>query len=138
MEWGGEHAVIVFNHGTPRQRLMGWLLRDSQIPTQITDTLEQTLALVAMRAFPVLVLNSTEPAEGLAEVVRRVRAADPDIRIIVLHDGRHHPDDPDIPADICIHDVHDPDRLVETVRAALADDIPADEEPHAAAEEVSG
>ena len=135
MEWGGEHGVIVFNHGTPRQRLMGWLLRDSQIPTEITDTLEQTLTLARTRTYPVLVVNSTSRHAELAAIVEAVRETDPEMRIIVLHDGRHDEGD-EIPADICIHDVSDPDRLVETVRAALADGVPGEEEPHAAAEEL--
>ena len=135
VELGEERAVIVFSLGAPRQRLLGWFLKDSGIPVEVTDTREQTLLLVRTLRYPVLVINSTAPHSEIAAAVDEFRTVDAGMRIVVLHAGRHNPDDPEIPADICIHDVSDPDRLVETVRAALADDIPATE-PHEAAEEV--
>lgn len=134
--WDDAAAVVVFSLGAPRQRLMGWFLRDSGIGVELTDTLEETLDLIRERPFPVLVVNTTVVHSKIAAAVEQLRAAAPDMRVIVLHAGRHNPDDPEIPADICIHDVSDPDRLVETVRAALADDLPAEEEPHKAAEEL--
>jgi hypothetical protein len=137
VELGEERAVIVFSLGAPRQRLMGWFLRDSGIPVELTDTLEQTLGLAQTRLYPVLVVNTTAPHAEIASAVAELRGADPVMRIVVLHGGRHAESDVDIPADICIHDVSDPDRLVEVVRAALADDVPA-AEPHEAAEEVAG
>jgi hypothetical protein len=136
VELGEERAVIVFSLGAPRQRLMGWFLRDSGIPVELTDTLEQTLTLAETGLYPVLVVNTTAPLDDIAAAVTELRAAGPEMRIVVLHGGRHHESDAEIPADICIHDVNDPDRLVEVVRAALADDIPEDE-PHEAAEEVA-
>jgi len=135
MEWGGERAVIVFSMGAPRQRLMGWFLRDSGIPVELTDSREQTLALVASGLYPLLIINTTAEPSRIASVVCEMRAADARMRIIVLHEGCHREDEADIPADICIHDVSDPDRLVEAVRAALRDEVP-DEEPHLAAEEL--
>jgi hypothetical protein len=137
VELSEERAVIVFSLGAPRQRLMGWFLRDSGIPVELTDTLEQTLGLARTRLYPVLVVNTTAPHDEIASAVTALRDMDPVMRIVVLHGGRHSESDVEIPADICIHDVSDPDRLVEVVRAALANDLPEEEEPHEAAEEVA-
>lgn len=136
MEWADDRGVIVFNYGEPCQRLMGWLLRDSQIPAEITDHLEQTLTLARTGSFPVLVLNSTAPARELAEIVREVRQA-AELRIIVLHGGPHDDGEDEVLADVCIHDISDPDALVEIVRTALKRDLPV-EEPHHAADQLLG
>jgi hypothetical protein len=135
MEWGEERAVVVFSLGAPRQRLMGWFLRDCGIGVELADTLDQALELAAMPSIRVAVVNSTSPLEEIAAAVAAIRDARPDLRILVLHGGSHHEGEIDIPADLCIHDVGDPDHLVEVVKAALNDDVPAGE-PHEAAEEL--
>ena len=139
VELGDARAVIVFSLGAPRQRLMGWFLRDSGIPVELTDTLEQTLELVRTGGYPALVVNTTAQNAEIAAAVAAVRDVNAELRIVVLHGGRHSETDVEIPADLCIHDVSDPDRLVEVVRAAIDDDVPDDmEEPHEAAEAVAG
>jgi hypothetical protein len=114
---------------------MAWFLIDSGIPACVVHAPEDAIAVVQAGA-RVVVVNSTSPVAEIADAVKTVRVGAPNCRIIVLHGGRHREDDPDIPADACIHDVSDPDALVETVRQALADDLP-DGEPHAVAEDVA-
>lgn len=128
--------VIVFDYQEPRQKLMAWFLSDSGISCQRVDTLDDALA--ALEAKPrVLIVNSTADNVELADIVKTVRTvASEHLRVLVLHDGGHREDEMPIPADLCMHDVRDVDKLLEVVRAALADDVPA-EEPHKAAEEVA-
>jgi DNA-binding response OmpR family regulator len=128
--------VIVFDHGAPRQKLMSWFLADSGVPNTHVTTLPE--AQEALRTRPrVLILNSTAPNEEIAALVAQIRAAEGGaLRIIVLHDGRHREEEALIDADICLHDVHDVEALLNVVNAALVDDIP-DEEPHAAGEALA-
>ncbi|HXK34731.1 MAG TPA: hypothetical protein VNM91_12055 [Dehalococcoidia bacterium] len=129
--------VVVFDFQEPRQKLMAWFLADSGIPCERVETLDDALDALSARP-PLLIVNSTADPEEITEVVKTVRmAADWDLRILVLHDGRHREDETPIPADLCLHDVRDVDTLLEVVRAALADDVPA-AEPHEAAAEVAG
>jgi DNA-binding NarL/FixJ family response regulator len=114
---------------------MAWFLIDSGIPACVVHAAEDVLSL-AQSGVRVVIINSTSPVAEVADVVKTVRVGAPNCRIIVLHGGRHREDDPEIPADACIHDVSDPDALVETVRQALADDLP-EGEPHEVAEEVA-
>jgi DNA-binding response OmpR family regulator len=131
----GQTQVAVFQYREPRQKLMAWFLIDSGIPACVVRTSEEAVALLTAGGIRVLVVNTTAPVADVAEIVKTMRVTNDAVRIIVLHRSKHREGDPEIPADACIHDVNDPDALVETVRAALADDIP-DIEPHEAAEEV--
>jgi hypothetical protein len=114
---------------------MAWFLIDSGIPACVVRTSEEAVATLTAGGIRVLIVNTTAPVAEVAEIVKMMRITDDRVRIIVLHGGKHHEGDPEIPADACIHDVNDPDALVETTRAALADEIP-DIEPHEAAEKV--
>lgn len=131
-------SIVVFDFQEPRQKLMSWFLTDSGIPNLHVATLDD--AREALRSRPrVLVVNSMAEPEAIAAVVREVRTIEGcgSLRIIVLHDGKHASRAYLIEADICMHDVEDVDALVEVVAAALKDDVP-DDEPHEAAEEITG
>lgn len=128
--------VVVFDFRAPCQKLMAWFLADSGIPCERVEALDDVMEALKARP-PLLIVNSTADPEEITEVVKAVRlSVDWDLRILVLHDGRHREGETPIPADLCLHDVRDVDTLLEVVRAALADDVPA-EEPHEAAEEVA-
>lgn len=132
----GGARILVLNFEEPRQRLLGWFLRDSGISCDEVASAEAACAAVASGRTPVVVVNTLAMPDAIVAAVEQLRAAAPrDIRIVVLHDGRHVDDDVPIPADVCIHDVSDPDRLIEVVKAAIADDVP-ETEPHEAAEEI--
>jgi hypothetical protein len=120
-ELGEARGVIVFSLGEPQQRLMGWFLKDSGLTVELTDSLDQTLLAAGSGQFPVLILNAAEPHPETNLTIDKLRLAAPEMRIIVLHKGRHGPGDPHISADICIHDLCDPDHLVETVKRELRD-----------------
>ncbi|HZP57692.1 MAG TPA: hypothetical protein VFC53_09065 [Dehalococcoidia bacterium] len=126
---------LVFDYQEPCQHLMAWFLSDSGIPNVRVTTARD--AFLALRDRPrVIIVNSTAPAAEIAPVVAELRQrARGDVRIVVLHDGRHRPGQPSIEADICLHEVHDVDALVHAVQAALDDDVP-EVEPHAAGEAV--
>jgi DNA-binding NarL/FixJ family response regulator len=127
--------VIVFDHGEPRQRLMSWFLTDSGIGNTRLTSLAAVIEELGDPAVRVVVVNTMAPPDDIEAVVARLRDVSPSLRIVVLHDGGHEAG-ARIDADACLHDVNDPDALVETVRAAIAGTIP-DEEPHEAAEEVA-
>jgi len=123
--------VIVFDFEQPRQRLMSWFLKDSGIDVErVTDPHELSESMTP--ATRVLIINTTSPPNAVATLLQQIKRHE-GLRVIVLHAGRHAPDDLPIDADICIHDASDPDFLVETVRATLRDDIP-ETEPHLAGE----
>ena len=134
---GQQPRVVVFQYGEPRQKLMGWFLVDSGIAARVVHSQDDAVEMLARGIARVLIVNTLAPVADVAAVVKTLRIASPTARIIILHDGRHHEDDPEIPADACIHNVSDPDTLVDTVRAAIDDDLP-DIEPHEAAEEAAG
>lgn len=114
---------------------MAWFLIDSGIPASVVQTADDAIAVLREGGVRVIVVNTTAAVPEVADVVKTLRGAGDFFRIIVLHDGKHHSEDPEIPADACLHDVSDPDALVDTVRAALTDNLP-DEEPHEAAQEA--
>ena len=123
--------VIVFDYLEPRQRLMSWFLKDSGVDVERVTDLEE-LATAMAPDTRVLIFNTLAPNSRIAELMELIERP-PEMRVIVLHGGKHVPDDPMIDADICIHDVSDPDFLVETVAAAIRDRIP-EVEPHVAGE----
>jgi DNA-binding response OmpR family regulator len=125
--------ILVLDFGEPQQRLMTWFLRDSGLDVAHTSDLEDAVDLLRTDPVRAVVVNSREPVAALVDVVRGLRAARTDTRIVVLHCGSHTEDEPELDADVCIHDPDDPDRLVEAIRAAVADQIPDVAEPHDAA-----
>lgn len=129
-------AVVVFDFQEPRQRLMSWFLTDSGIENAQVTTLHE--AREALLSHPrVLIVNSSAATTEIASIIQQFRKMDGgELRIIVLHGGGHQGAAALVDADICIHDVDDPDNLVEAVRAALEGDVPATE-PHDAAEAVT-
>jgi hypothetical protein len=130
--------IVVFDFEEPRQKLMSWFLTDSGIANVRVVTLDDAREALLTRP-RVLVVNSMAEPEAIAQIVRELRSVEgcADLRVIVLHDGKHAGRVHVIDADICMHDVQDVDALVEVVVAALRDEIP-DAEPHEAAEEVTG
>lgn len=127
--------VIVFDYEQPRQRLMSWFLKDSGIDVDRVTSLDELYAAMTPTTC-VVVINSEAPNSRIAALVETIKRPD-GLRVIVLHAGKHAADDIPINADICLHDVSDPDFLIDTVVEAIRDRLP-DAEPHEAAEQLEG
>lgn len=127
-------AVVVVDYREPRQRLMSWFLSDSGIATLRVTEVDEAVEAIRRASVQVVIVNTTAPNAEVSDIVKALRVADAETRIIVLHKGRHIEDEPLIHADVCIHDATDADTLLDVVRAAMRDDIPDDVEPHEAAE----
>jgi hypothetical protein len=65
--------VIVFNHGTPRQRLLAWFIADNGVPVKAADTLDEVVAACARRAVRVVVVNSEASRDEVRDLIAKLR-----------------------------------------------------------------
>jgi DNA-binding NtrC family response regulator len=127
--------VIVFDYGEPQHRLLAWFLSDSGINNFRVTALPDVVELLDNPGSAVVVVNSRESTEEIARVAAEIKNRRAEVRVVVVHDGNHHPEELEVLADLCIHGVQDVDDLVKAITAALENEIPQ-EEPHEAAEEI--
>jgi hypothetical protein len=122
--------VLVFDYQEPLERLTAWLLTDSGIPNVRVTTRDDLKDMAAAQHPKVVVVNSTASLEEISEVVAEVHAYDGNPRTIVLHAGRGAHMAP-ARTEVDLHDVSDPDRLIQTVRSVLGGETPPGDAPRA-------
>jgi hypothetical protein len=113
--------VVVLAYGAPSVKFVAWFLAGSGvINTRVTEV-DAACRLVDHPVDSVVVINSNEPSDAIANAVQALRHHSGSVCIVHVRDGNHPHGDRHVDADICVHDGRDLDHLVWLVRALCAE-----------------
>lgn len=116
--------VVVYDCTEPWHKLMSWFLSDAGIDNARVSTL-QDLTHVLGSTPCTLIVNSCAKPEEIGHIVAEIRrTVGGDLRIVVLHHGKHREDKRPVDADVCVHCARDVDSVIDAVRVVLNDDRP--------------
>lgn len=110
-------ATIVFEYGTPRQRLLSWFLADTGIAVDTLVSLDDVVAACHARRVRAIVLNSQVPRSDALDIARKLKDHCPDATIFYLEAD----EDAGQPFDdaVCVCSPHEADALVTGIRNVL-------------------
>ena len=109
--------IIVFDYGSPRQRLLAWFLADTGIAVEALETLDEVIAVCHARNAPVVVLNSQVARTEALDITAKLKDHCPDASIFYLEADEDAGQPFDEAVRVC--STRDADALVAAIRQVL-------------------